>query len=133
LEAQLRGELPQPPLHHLTGVRVTEVGDGEATVAMPATEWLCSPARTVQGGCTAMLADAAIQVAIQSTTSAGVAFDPLAHKVNYLRPIVPDGREIVARAAIVHRGRSIAIANAEVTDADGARVALATGSGMYRV
>ena len=42
---------------YLTGLRPTEVGDGEAVFTLPCHEWLCSPLQTVEGGVIAMLAD----------------------------------------------------------------------------
>lgn len=131
LEAQIAGELPAPPAHYLTGLTLVEAGDGEATHRLPCTEWLNSPARTVQGGFTAMLADAALQSAVMTTVPAGVAFAGLDLKVNYLRPVLADGQDLVAKASVVHRGRTLAIATAEVTNAEGKRVALATGSSIY--
>jgi acyl-coenzyme A thioesterase PaaI-like protein len=44
---------------------------------------------------------------------------------------LPDGRPIVARARILHRGRTLAIASVEITNVEGKQVALATGSSMY--
>ena len=35
LEEQIAGNLPMPPIHYLTGMRPTTVGDGEASFAMP--------------------------------------------------------------------------------------------------
>lgn len=131
LERQLAGELPPPPIHHLTGIRPVESGEGTATVVLPATPWLTSPVRTVQGGVIAMLADTAMLVAVQTTVPAGTAAAGLDLKVNYLRPVHPDGRDLSARGAVVHRGRRLVIVGAEVQDADGKVVALATGSSMY--
>lgn len=128
LEAQIHGELPAPPISHLTGLRVLEVGEGRASVAMPASEWLCSPARTVQGGVTALLADTALACAIQTTVERGDGFLPLDVKVNFLRPVLPDGRRVTAAGEVSHRGRSLAVAHAAVESADGKPVALATGS-----
>lgn len=121
-------ELPQPPISRLTGLRVQDVDEGRATVAMPASEWLCSPAGTVQGGVTALLADTALTCAIQGTVEHGSSFLPLDVKVNYLRPILPDGRPVTAADEVTHRGRSLAVAHATVENADGKPVALATGS-----
>lgn len=128
LERQIEGEVPLPPISRLTGLRVQEVGDGRATVALPATEWLCSPAGAVQGGVTALVADAALACAIQTTVERGDAFLPLDVKVNYLRPILPDGRMVTATAEVTHRGRSLVVAHATVHNADAKQVALATGS-----
>jgi uncharacterized protein (TIGR00369 family) len=130
-QAQLAGELPMPPIHFLTGLEPTDVAVGEASFTMPATEWLCAPLRErVQGGAVALLAEAALSGAIQTTTPAGTALAPVDLKVNYLRPLAADGRRAMARGRVVHSGRRIAVANAEVLDADGKPVAVATGSAM---
>jgi uncharacterized protein (TIGR00369 family) len=128
---QLRGELPPPPIRQLTGIEPIEVGDGSATVRMPASEWLNHPGQRMQGGVTAMVADFAMLIAVETTTDPGVAFAGLDLKANYLRPVAGDGRDLIARAEVIHRGRTIAITRAEVTDADGKPVLLATGSSMY--
>jgi uncharacterized protein (TIGR00369 family) len=131
LRAQIAGELPPPPIHYLTGLNLTEAGEGEATFTLPMTVWLCPPLPRVQGGFIAMLADAALQGALFSAVPAGTALAGLDLKVNYLRPVEPDGSELVARGRIVHAGRKIAIGTAEVVNAEGKPVALATGSAMH--
>jgi uncharacterized protein (TIGR00369 family) len=129
LAAQLAGELPPPPIHHLTGLTLTEAAVGEVTFTMPATQWLCAPPRgRIQGGAVALLAEAALDGAIQATLPAGTALAPIDLKVNYLRPLAADGRRAVARGHVQHAGRRIAVAGAEVRDADGRPVAIATGS-----
>lgn len=128
LEAQAREDLPRPPISRLTGLQVQEVGEGRAAVTIPATEWLATPAGTVQGGVTALVADTALACAIQSTVERGDEYLPLDVKVNYLRPVIPDGRPVTATGEVTHRGRSLAVAHATVENADGKQVALATGS-----
>jgi uncharacterized protein (TIGR00369 family) len=128
---QLAGELPPPPLHHLTGLGPVEIGDGAATVVMPRTEWLASPSGRLQGGAIAMLADFAMLIAVETTVPAGVAFAGLDLKANFLRPVPPDDSELTARAEIIHAGRTIAITRAAVTNAEGKPVLLATGSSIY--
>jgi uncharacterized protein (TIGR00369 family) len=131
IEAFISGELPYSPLHHLTGLHPTEVSDGEATMALPCSRWLSTSAGTIQGGFTAMLAEAAMAAAVFSTAPAGTAIAPLDLKVNYLRPVFPDGEELITRARVLHQGRTLAIATAELTNSEGKSVALATGSSMY--
>jgi uncharacterized protein (TIGR00369 family) len=111
-------------------MKPVEVGESTATFALPATEWLCSPLAKVEGGVIAMLADAALASAIQTTVPAGVALAMVDLKVSLLRPARPDGRDLVSRGTVVHRGRTMAVANAEVRNKDGKQVALATGSAM---
>jgi uncharacterized protein (TIGR00369 family) len=131
LTGQLAGELPLPPIHHLTGITVRAAADGEVTFAMPATRWLCAPpAGRLQGGMVATLAETALSSAIQTTLGPGTALAPVDLKVNYLRPAADDGRDLTAHGKVMHRGRRIAVATSEVLDADGRRVALATGSAM---
>ena len=48
----------------------------------------------------------------------------------FLRPVAPDGRDLVARGTVIHRGRSMAIGTSEVFGADGKKVAVATGSAV---
>jgi uncharacterized protein (TIGR00369 family) len=131
LRALISGELPRPPIHHLTGLVAVEVAEGEAVVVLPCSKWLSTSAGTIQGGFTAMLAESAMTSAAFSTASADTAVAPLDFKVNYLRPVFPDGNDLTARARILHRGRTLVIAATEITNAEGKQVALATGSSMY--
>ena len=131
LRAVIAGELPRPPIHHLTGLGLTEADDGEAVGVLPCSKWLSTSAGTVQGGFTAMLAEFAMTAAAVTTAPANTAVAALDFKVNYLRPVFPDGKDLEARARILHRGRTLVIAAAELTNAEGKLVALATGSSMY--
>jgi uncharacterized protein (TIGR00369 family) len=131
LHAQLAGELPGPPIHHLTGLRVTEAAFRQATFAMPANEWLCAPIGSrVQGGAVALLAEAGLSGAIQTTVPARTALAPIDLKINYLRPLTADGAIATATGRVLHSGRRVAVATAEVVDAEGKPVAVATGSAM---
>jgi uncharacterized protein (TIGR00369 family) len=131
LRALIADELPRPPIHHLTGLRATAADEGEAVVVLPCSKWLSTSAGTIQGGFTAMLAESAMTGAAFTTADADTAVAPLDFKVNYLRPVFPDGNDLTARARILHQGRTLLIAAAEITNSEGKQVALATGSSMY--
>ena len=123
LRALMSGELPSPPIHYLCGITPVLAEEGRTAWRMPASEWLCSPVQgRLYGGATAYLAGTALDGAYQSTVPAGTAVAPVDLKVYFLRPVVPDGRDLVATGTIVHRGRSIAVATSEVLDGDGKRV-----------
>ncbi len=128
---QIAGELARPAIHALTGLAPTEVGEGTATAVMPASEWLSSPARRLQGGTITMLADFTMLVAVLATAPAGVAIAGLDLKVNFLRPVAGDGRDLTARATVEHSGKTLAVTRGRVENADGKPVMLATGSAMY--
>jgi len=108
-----------------------EAKAGTTTWTMPASEWLCAPVQgRLYGGAIAMLAGTAIDGTVQTTLPAGAAFGPVDLKVYFLRPVSPDGRDLVARGTVIHRGRSMAIGTSDVFDADGKKVAVATGSAV---
>ena len=76
-------------------------------MTLPANEWLASPSGLLQGGTLAMLVDSAMQIAVVSTAARGTATAGLDLKVNYLRPGVADGRDLTARAEVIHAGRTL--------------------------
>jgi uncharacterized protein (TIGR00369 family) len=130
LTAVLAGELPAAPTRYLMGLRLVEAAPRQAAFSLPASEWLCPPTGKVEGGAIAMLADAALGGAIMTVTPAKTAMAPIDLKVNFLRPGIADGRELVARGTVAHAGRTIVVAHSEVVNADGKHVALATGSAL---
>jgi uncharacterized protein (TIGR00369 family) len=130
LRGLISGELPPPPLYHFLGGRWTEATEDAATFSLPMTEWLNSPALRIYGGAIAFLADVALAGAVQVTLPARTAFAPLDLKVHFIRPVAPDGKDLHARGRVVHRGRTLAVANAELVNADGKAVALASGSSL---
>jgi uncharacterized protein (TIGR00369 family) len=131
LRSLITGDLPAPPLAHFCGIAPVDAEAGTTTWKMPASEWLCAPVRgRLYGGAIAMLAGTAIDGTVQTTLPAGTAFGPVDLKVYFLRPVPPDGRDLVARGTVIHRGRSMAIGTSDVFDADGKKVAVATGSSL---
>jgi len=131
LRALIKRELPAPPLSHLCGIVPLDAEEGRTRWKMPASEWMCAPVQgRLYGGATAFLAGTAIDGAIQTTVPAGTAFAPVDLKVYFLRPVLPDGRDLVAQGAVMHRGRTVAIGTSQVFDANGKTVAVATGSAL---
>ncbi len=128
--ACVAGELPPPPLHHLTGAKPVAAGEGTTTWTVPASPWLCSPLGTVEGGMLVYLADSAVATASATLAPAGTASAPIDVTVKFLRPVRPDGRDLTAVGTVVHHGRSLSVASAEIRNADGKLVATALGSSM---
>lgn len=130
MQAFVAGDLPLPPIHHLTGLMPIAADAGTCTFSLPCSQWLCSPLARVEGGFVAMLADSAIAAAVQTTLPAATAYATVDLKVTFHRPAFPDGRDLVARADVTHRGASLATAVTVVRNADGKAVASAVGSVM---
>jgi uncharacterized protein (TIGR00369 family) len=125
-----KGERAASPSCSLLGLRFVEVAEGSVTLAMPASLWFCTAFGTFYGGVLSVLADAAINTAVTTTLPPGTSFGTLDLKMNFLRPVSPDGRDLFARASVEQRGRTVAVSTARIDDADGKRVAMATGSAM---
>ena len=133
LRAQIAGELPMPPVHHLLGIRPTAAAEGEVSFAMPSSGWLASGFGSVEGGFLAFLAYSALASAIQTTTEPEMAHVPVDLKINFLRPVFPDPAlgDLTATGKVVHRGRTLSVADAEVFGVDGKRVAIGRGTSMF--
>lgn len=117
-----------PPVFRFFGLRGVAVSDGEMTIAMPASPWLSTALGVVYGGALALLADATITTATATTLPPATAFSLLDLKINFLRPVLPHQSELVARARVVHRGRTMAVVTCEIINAEGKTVAMATAS-----
>lgn len=133
IETQRRfvsGALPPGPVHVLTGVEFTEVQPGRVAITIPASPWFSAGAPAMYGGAIAYACDAAITGALWSTLAPGAVAATLDLQVRFLRPVMLDGAKLAVSAEVRHAGRTIRVAQAEVIDAQGKRVALAMGSGM---
>jgi uncharacterized protein (TIGR00369 family) len=125
-----KGELPPSPSCSLLGIRLVEATEGVVEVAMPASTWFCTGFGTFYGGVVAAFADAAIDAVVTTTLPPAASFGTLDLTVRFLRPVTPDGRDLTARAVVEQRGRTIAVSTVRIDDADGKRVAIATGGAM---
>lgn len=125
---QVVAGLLRPPVFRLMGMRGVEASQGEMKLAMPISDWICNAFGVVYGGTMALLADAAMTLAAGSTVPAATAFSPLDMKIYFLRPVLPADGELMARARVLHRGRTIAVVTCDIIDPEDRLVAQASGS-----
>ncbi|MHB8571888.1 MAG: PaaI family thioesterase [Candidatus Dormibacteria bacterium] len=130
LRMAIAGELPRPPHSYLTGLLLRDAQPDQATFTMPASEWLCSPGPSLYGGALVFLADCAMCCAVQTGLGPRTAYATLDIKAYFMRPVAPDGRDLTVVARVIHRGRTLAISECEVTNADGKPVLSAVSSTM---
>jgi uncharacterized protein (TIGR00369 family) len=129
LRAIRAGELPPPPIAVLMGFDLAEVDKGRAVFEVTPQEFHYNPIGVVHGGLAATLIDSATGCAVQSTLEPGVVYTSLEVKVNFARPITRDTGRVVCEGRIVHRGRTIATAEARlVADAGGKLLAHGTAT-----
>jgi uncharacterized protein (TIGR00369 family) len=103
-----------------------EVERGRAVFGLAASPWLRNEFGNVYGRVLTLLAKSAAAAAVQTTAAEGVGFTALDVKVNFLRAIAADG-ELVATGTVLHTGRRLAIATADVMQGD-VRVCVLTGT-----
>ena len=132
LDLQRSGAVPPPPFTTLLGGGDVQAAPGRFTTQIPSTPWFTSPSGTIYGGMIAYAGDVALMGALGTTLDKNEIAAALDLKVQFLRPVFPDGRPLTLSARVMHRGRSFATAQAEISNADGKTVAFATSSAAIR-
>jgi uncharacterized protein (TIGR00369 family) len=130
LEAMVRGELPPPPVMATLGFSDFRPERGRVVVTMPAADFHYNPLGTVHGGVISTLLDTAAGCAVHSTLAVGELYTSLDLTVKFLRAVTVDSGELTAEGTVLQRGRRTALAQAQLSDAQGRLVAHATSSCM---
>ncbi|MDQ3878037.1 MAG: PaaI family thioesterase [Actinomycetota bacterium] len=125
-------ERPLSPSAELFALTDLGAEPGSFTTAIKATPWMASPAGTVYGGVLAYMADSILTGALSTTLGMDESGSILDLKVQFVRPVWPDGREIVGDAHVTYRGKGFAAARGEMKNADGKTVVLMTSSARVR-
>jgi uncharacterized protein (TIGR00369 family) len=120
------GQLPPPPAALLLGLEIDEVSEGSITFALTADERFSNGA-TTHGGILAAVADFALSTAVLTQLDAGADVVTTNLAVTYLRPVPLTGR-YRCEGRVIHRGRTLAHAEAVMTDAASREVMRATGA-----
>src|SRR5438093_7419310 len=128
MNAMIGGEEAHPPVAELIGFHVTSIEPGKAIFELEAGPQHANPMRTLHGGVICDVADAAMGVAYASTLGEGESFTTLELKINFLRPF--RSGTLIATGRVVKTGRTIGLAECDVTDAEGRLVARAMSTCM---
>jgi uncharacterized protein (TIGR00369 family) len=121
----MRGFVPGSPLVQHLGIRLVDLGDGTARLALRYDEQVVTLGTTIHGGAIAALVDTAAMVAAWSGVQApeslrGSTVDLTVH---YLAPA--DATDLVADARVLRRGRSLTHVAVDVGASDGTAIACA--------
>ena len=122
------GDLPRPPIMETLGIDGIEVGDGKTVAAMTPQPFHYNPLGTVHGGVLATLLDTAAGCAVHSTLPVGFGYTSLDLTTKFLRPVTVDSGELRCEGTVISRGRTTALAEAKIYDAQGRLVAYASSS-----
>ncbi|GAA2832150.1 PaaI family thioesterase [Crossiella cryophila] len=127
LVAMADGRAPLPRHAVPIGLSLREVVRGRVTLRWKPTEDACNSAGQVHGGYLAMVLDDAGAMSCVTLTDRYRPMLTMSLHIDYLRPVLA-GVEYVATGVVVHPGKRRMLADAEITDAQGRRVARASGS-----
>jgi uncharacterized protein (TIGR00369 family) len=130
LRAMIAGRIPAAPIAATLGFRLAEVEEGRALFEGEPGPGLLNPLGSVHGGWALTLIDSATGCAVHTTLPAGSGYATVETKVNFARPIAPDGGTVRCEGRVVTRGRQIATAEARLTAADGKILAHGTSTLM---
>lgn len=122
------GELPDPPIARLPGIRFISLVAGESRLELEAGPQNSNPMGTLHGGVLCDLADLAMGAAYAGTLDHGEAFTTLELKINFLRPVWRD--KLLAIGKIVNRGRTVGMVECEIIDSQGRIAAKVTSTCM---
>jgi uncharacterized protein (TIGR00369 family) len=128
LRAMLAGELPAAPIGGTMGFRLVEVDEGRALFEGTPNPGLLNPLGAVHGGWALTLIDSACGCAVHTELDAGVGYTTVETKVNFTRPIAPDGGPVRCEGLVLSRGRQIATAEAQLRSAEGKLLAHGTST-----
>jgi uncharacterized protein (TIGR00369 family) len=128
LQAQIRGELPTPPIAKLIGFKLTAVSAGSSTVMFEAGPQHANPMGTLHGGVLCDVADAAMGIAYASNLAEGESFTTLELKISFLKPVWSG--HLTAEGRVLKQGRTTGLVECRVTDEKGSLVAHATSTCM---
>lgn len=122
------GRYPAPPIGERMNFALVEVAEGRAVFrGMPSARHL-NPLGGVHGGWAATVLDSALGCCIHTLLARGEAFSTAEFKVNFTRPIVPDAGVVSCEGLVVHKGRSLAVSEARLTDDRGKLLAFGTAT-----
>ena len=116
----------------LMNIRITEVEEGRVVFEGMPQEYHYNPLGVVHGGMAATLLDSALGCCVNSHLAAGDFYTTLELKVNYLRPLTIDTGTVRAIAKTVHIGRSTALVEGRVVDANERIYAYASSTCLIR-
>ncbi|WP_277220527.1 PaaI family thioesterase [Pseudomonas indica] len=131
LHALIRGELPAPSIGETMGLTAVDVEPGRITLEARPDGRHLNPAGAVHGGFAATCLDGAAALALFSTLETTTAHATVDLNVKYVRPLHA-GETYQVRGWVVERTRSLAICDAQVTDAAGKLYAKATTTFVIR-
>lgn len=128
LEAIRDGRHPRPNTAALLGLRLVEVGDGHTVFEWTADERFDNGDGSAHGGVLATIADFAVATAVRTRIPPSTYVVTTNLNITYVRGVPSDAGFVRGEGRVLKVGRTLAHAEATMTDADGRLCVHATGT-----
>lgn len=126
LRAAQAGEVELPPYVVGLGLDLDDIDEGRVAGHFEARQDHLNGLASVHGGVLGSVADTAGSCAVLSRLPRGVMAPTLEMKINFVRPVRLGGGPLQAEGRVLSQGRTTALAEARIADAEGRLVAFAT-------
>ncbi|GAC1659245.1 MAG: hypothetical protein NVS4B13_03530 [Candidatus Elarobacter sp.] len=117
LRALAAGAFPKPPISRLLNFTVVEVDEGRTVVEGYPGEEHYNPIGSVHGAFALALFDTAMSCAVHSLLPAGIGYTTTDIQVRFIRGMTKDTGPVRCEATAIHVGRSTAVAEGKLYDA----------------
>lgn len=126
LQRVVAGDYPAPGIGATMNFALVEVSEGRAVFqGLPGPRHF-NPLGSIHGGWAATVLDSALGCCIHTLLARGEGYSTVEMKVNYLRPISEKTGIVTCEGKIVSKGRTLAVSEARLTDANGKLLAIGT-------
>jgi uncharacterized protein (TIGR00369 family) len=126
MQAMLHGDIPYAAIAQTLDFLIVDVADGRAVFqGTPGPQHL-NPMGTVHGGWFATLLDSALGCAVHTKMPPGRAYTTAELSVNIVKALTPKVSRVRAIGRVIHCGRQLATAEAQLVGPDGTLYAHAT-------
>jgi uncharacterized protein (TIGR00369 family) len=115
-----------PPIMRMTGMRTTDIGLGQTTMAMPANPWWQSGAGVFVAGTLSFLADGPLGGAVLTAAPMGTGMTTSELSIDFLRPATIRSGMLIGRGRLIHSTRSQGLSEVFIEDMRGRMLAHGT-------
>jgi uncharacterized protein (TIGR00369 family) len=126
LQRVIDGLYPAPHMAERLSFGLMEVASGKAVFHGLPSEAHLNPLGAIHGGWAAAILDSALGCAVHTVLDKGEAYTTAEFKVNFIRPITPRTGVVVCEGRVLHRGKTLALSEASLKDANGKLLAFGT-------
>lgn len=127
-EGLVAGTIPHPPIADFMGFKVVRAEKGRIVIEMTTREEMFNSVGAVQGGMVTTIADASMGMAAVTLLDDVHTAATVELKINFIR--APGLAKLTATGRIVHQGRKLMMAEADVVNDEGKLIAKASSTLM---